>query len=343
MPLISVIIPVYNTEQHLNKCLNSVVNQTLKDIEIICINDNSSDNSLNILKEYKEKDKNNRIKIISLKTNKGASHARNIGIKLSTGKYISFIDSDDYIDQNFHHTLYTKALTTGADVVKGNRKIYKNSNEPHIEPLQHYIHENDNNKFLFEYQWTTAIYKKSVIDKYHIRLPENLCTAEDLVFLTNILLCSKNVEYVDEVFYHYIKRPNSLTNGAIDNLQAIKSRINASIMITQTLNENSCIAKKTDYIMLYSKNIKKVYECVFKIQDLQMKRYAIKALCRIFAECRHKNDVSARVFEHQGFLVSYLINNSVDDLVDILSSKSVTAQLFVALNKNVYRDLRHVI
>ena len=91
MPKVSVIIPVYNTENYLRKCLDSVINQTLDDIEIICINDCSTDNSLNILKEYASKDE--RIKIIEFKENKGASVARNTGIAESNGEYIGFLIS----------------------------------------------------------------------------------------------------------------------------------------------------------------------------------------------------------------------------------------------------------
>ena len=99
MVKVSVVIPVYNVEDYLRDCLDSIVNQTLKDIEIICINDGSTDNSLEILEHYKSKDE--RIKVIS-QENGGISAARNKGIDLASGDYISFIDSDDYIDNNFY-------------------------------------------------------------------------------------------------------------------------------------------------------------------------------------------------------------------------------------------------
>ena len=95
MPKISVIVPIFNVEKYLKECLESIINQTFKDIEIICINDGSTDNSLDILNQYAEKD--NRIKVIT-QSNQGLSAARNTGIKYANGEYISFIDSDDYID-----------------------------------------------------------------------------------------------------------------------------------------------------------------------------------------------------------------------------------------------------
>ena len=106
MPKISVIIPVYNVEKYLPKCLDSLINQTLSDIEIICINDCSTDNSLEILEEYASKDE--RIKIIDLKENQGAAAARNKGLEIAKGEYLGFVDPDDYVDLNFYEELYKK-------------------------------------------------------------------------------------------------------------------------------------------------------------------------------------------------------------------------------------------
>ena len=133
MPKVSVIIPVYKTEDYLRKCLDSVCNQTLKDIEIICINDCSPDGCLEILKEYASKDE--RIKIIDFKENKGAACARNAGIDAAQGEYLGFVDSDDFIDLDFYEKLYIKAKETNAQIVKGvfntiaGKHSFKTSNE----------------------------------------------------------------------------------------------------------------------------------------------------------------------------------------------------------------------
>ena len=111
MPGVSVIIPVYNSEKYLKRCLTSVLNQTLSNIEIICVNDCSTDSSLEILKNYD-------VKIIDLKENKGASFARNLGIKNAQGEFLAFIDSDDYIKEDFLEKLYKQSFNK--DVVKGN-------------------------------------------------------------------------------------------------------------------------------------------------------------------------------------------------------------------------------
>ena len=108
MSKVSVIIPVYNAEKYLKKCLDSVINQTLPDIEIICVNDCSKDSSLNILKEYSLKDE--RIKIIDCEQNGGESVARNIGIDNASGDYLAFVDNDDVIDLDFFEKLYNRAI-----------------------------------------------------------------------------------------------------------------------------------------------------------------------------------------------------------------------------------------
>ena len=96
---ISVIVPVYNVENYLSQCLKSIINQTYKNLEIICVNDGSTDKSLMILKEYEKKDK--RIKVIN-QNNKGLAATKNVGMKIATGDYITFVDSDDYIDLNVY-------------------------------------------------------------------------------------------------------------------------------------------------------------------------------------------------------------------------------------------------
>lgn len=117
LPKVSVIIPVYNTEKYLKKCLDSVCNQTLQDIEIICINDCSQDNCLEILKAYALSD--TRVRIIDFKENRGAGAARNAGIEAAQGEYIGFVDSDDFIDLDFYEKLYNSGTKTKANVVKG--------------------------------------------------------------------------------------------------------------------------------------------------------------------------------------------------------------------------------
>ena len=120
-PLISVVIPVYNVENYLKECIESILNQTLQNIEIICVDDGSKDKSLDILKQYASQYKN--ITIIS-QHNKGAGIARNIGLRHASGKYILFFDSDDYMSPQTLEILYNKAENDNADIVIGKSRIY---------------------------------------------------------------------------------------------------------------------------------------------------------------------------------------------------------------------------
>lgn len=128
MPKVSVIIPVYNVEKYLAKCLDSVINQTFKDIEIICIDDCSTDSSKDILLSYAKKD--NRIKVFYNEVNSGLSYTRNIGIKNSSGKYIFFLDSDDMIIDNIFDMLYNCIENNNLDMLKYNyKRIFENKND----------------------------------------------------------------------------------------------------------------------------------------------------------------------------------------------------------------------
>ena len=113
---VSVIVPVYNTEKYLRRCLDSLVNQTLREIEIIIVNDASPDNSIEIMREYERKYKN-KVVVIDLKVNVKQGGARNEGINIAKGEYIGFVDSDDWVDKEMYKELYNKAKENNADIV----------------------------------------------------------------------------------------------------------------------------------------------------------------------------------------------------------------------------------
>ena len=120
--MISIIVPVYNAEKFLTKCLDSIINQTYKNIEIICVDDDSSDKSSKILNEFAEKDK--RIKVIH-KANEGVSLARNVGLESAKGNYILFVDSDDWIEQSTCEVAINKIIEENADIIMGKVKENK--------------------------------------------------------------------------------------------------------------------------------------------------------------------------------------------------------------------------
>lgn len=203
---VTVIIPVYNTEKYLKKCLDSVCNQTLKDIEIICVNDCSTDNSLEILEEYARFD--NRIKIINFKENKGVAIARNLAIEQAKGEYIGFVDSDDFVAADFFEKLYNRAKKTNSDIVMGNiLEIDKNNKKYDVYSfIRNKIKQN---KLNFNGNFSTAIYKNQLLKDYKIKFTENLAYGEDRLLPLQAAYYSKNFQIVEDTYYYYFRRENS--------------------------------------------------------------------------------------------------------------------------------------
>lgn len=216
---ISVIIPIYNTEKFLKKCLDSIVNQSLKEIEIIAINDGSTDESLTILQEYKEK--NSNLKIIN-KKNGGLSSARNAGIKLVSGEYIIHIDSDDWIEQNYFKDMYERAMKDNLDIVVSdiywdydNGKIeYKKDLD--LEDNQILTGEKYLELFLkgkiYPSVWN-KMYKTKLYKKYKIFHPQGISLGEDLATTPLLAKNAKKIGKVNKAYLHYIQNEKSITNS----------------------------------------------------------------------------------------------------------------------------------
>ena len=213
MPKISVIIPVYNVEKYLRDCLDSVVNQTIKDIEIICINDGSTDNSLDILKEYASKDE--RFVIIN-QQNSGPSVSRNKGVDLSKGDYIAFVDSDDYlINSDYFEKLYDACERNNADIavasiIRGNEKKSK-----YILKIEKEEVETDYVKKLnlcalpdLNHVWNKLYKRKSLLDS-GVEFPEGMIY-EDVCVTHKYLYYMPKLVSVPDVVYFYRKLHGSL-------------------------------------------------------------------------------------------------------------------------------------
>jgi len=208
---LSIIVPVYNTEKFLQKCLDSLINQTLKNIEIICINDGSKDNSLEILEEYSKKDE--RIKIIS-QENKKQGAARNAGLKIANGEYIGFVDSDDWVDLNYFEILYKKAKENDCDIALADYiRIGKNCQKKRLNINNEEIATNIQDKIDICKQAkhpcpTNKIYKKEMLLKNNIFFPEGMI-CEDKIFTLKAVYYANKIISVPNVYYYYFKNPNS--------------------------------------------------------------------------------------------------------------------------------------
>ena len=212
---VSILIPIYNVERYLRQCLDSVVNQTLKDIEIICINDGSTDSSPDIIREYAEKD--SRIRVID-KENTGYGHSMNCGLKLAQGEYIGIVESDDFAELNMFETLYNTAKEVDAEIVKSN--WFKQIGQ-YFFPSKAYA--------IYDHQFITpeifnlssasaiwnAIYKREFLLKNDIHFNETPgASYQDFSFYYKMMACVKKMFFIKDSFLHYrIDNPNSSLNS----------------------------------------------------------------------------------------------------------------------------------
>ena len=236
---VSVIVPVYNVENYLAKCLDSLVNQTLKELEIIVVDDESTDNSSKIIAEYAKKYPK-KIKAFS-KKNGGQGSARNYGLKYAKGEYIAFVDSDDYVDLDMFFKMYNKAKEDNSDVVICGMKNISLANKVTIDNNNF---SNDDLKILFGSMGVcNKIFKKDLITNNNLQF-RNKVWYEDIDFLVKILLDNIKISFIDEALYNYVLRAGSTMN-------------------------NSNIAKNLDILLAFDEMIKyfknkKIYDKVYE-------------------------------------------------------------------------------
>lgn len=258
-PKISVIIPVYNVEKYLKECLNSVINQPFNDIEIICINDGSTDSSLEILNKYAQKD--NRIKVISQK-NSGLACSRNTGLVQAKGEYVFFLDSDDYLKPDILGKLYDAAQKFNADILMSKCKAFADDNDENPYTKKRVI---DLNNYL-DYQEAHNIQITqdnflSVIDNYPCVSCGSLYKL-DFLNKNNLKFINKNVIHEDEGFF--LKTFAMKPNATFLNIESIMYRIRANSITYESFKEECrhkpqkqvkiIINDAIKYIKKYSKN-----------------------------------------------------------------------------------------
>jgi len=202
---VSIIVPVFNSAEYLEKCLDSILSQTLKEFEIILIDDGSTDTSLEIIKNYAKKYDNIRYKT---KTNEGQAIARNLGIEMATGKFICFVDSDDYIENTMLQKLYESAIKNNSDIVicdyieeYEKKQIEKKSLFVDAESL-------DKSYILSVAGPCSKIIKTDIFKQNNLKFLENNIY-EDLAIIPTLALYTQNISYCKEILYHYVIRNNS--------------------------------------------------------------------------------------------------------------------------------------
>lgn len=248
---ISVIIPVYNVENYLAQCLESVIRQTFKDIEIICINDGSKDSSKEILEKYQQKDK--RILIIN-KNNEGYGAACNAGLRLARGKYISIIEPDDFIDGKMYEDLYNLAVEHNADIVKSSFYEYKDTEINSKESIvkinwsseynmpQKVFRIEDCSQFLYFHPsiWSCIYSHKFLTDNNISFVEEKGAGWVDNPFQVQTLCIAQRIYYTDNAYYYYrLTNPTSSSNIVnISNPFDRSDEIHSYLELNKIHNEN---------------------------------------------------------------------------------------------------------
>ena len=265
MPKVSIIVPVYNTSEYLEKCLNSLIKQTLTDIEIICVNDGSTDKSLEILENYARNDQ--RIKIVT-QENSGLSATRNNGIKIAQGEYIGFVDSDDYVDLDFYEKLYNTAIKYNSDLSCATiiRKR-TNSEKYRVHYTKEIVYSTLEEKLKACnipkccYVWN-KIYKTELIKDFPFAVGLYF---EDVLWTPEILKRANKLVSVPDINYYYMVNKNSIVKKPSVKKQT--DSYNAKKYIVEFFKENGIELSKKE------KTLTKSIKYLFGIPILKVKEY----------------------------------------------------------------------
>ena len=246
MTLISILIPIYNNEKYIEQCVNSIISQTYKNIEIICINDGSTDNTKEILENLQKKDK--RIKIIN-KKNTGYGNSLNIAIQSAKGEYIAIIESDDHIKNTMLETLLKYIKEDETDIVKAN--FYKENNSIKKNSSKYFINKTTNinlfpNMLLIQPSIWSALYKKEFLIKNKIKFNETKgASYQDLSFHFKTMFLAKKIFLLNEHLYYYRTNNSNSSINSKDKAFLVFDEIETinNFLKDKKINENTLTIK----------------------------------------------------------------------------------------------------
>ncbi|MBR3510483.1 MAG: glycosyltransferase [Alphaproteobacteria bacterium] len=290
MVKVSIIIPVYNVQDYLNQCLDSVCNQTLHDIEIICVNDGSTDNSAKILSKYAKKD--SRIRIIN-KKNAGLGAARNSGLMTATGKYIAFIDSDDWVSLDYYEKLYKAAISTKSDIAVSNMPYWYNKDNMRFDFISQFsfgdgkkelIRTSDKLNMLQSCTCCNKLYRRELITKNNLLFYEGKYI-EDFPFTFMVVALSKKIICLPNVYQYYRQQEKSIMhNDAIKTKKFFDALDNFNTLIDDAEHLNiikddiatSCLVR-----FIYYQTLARLENLSDKSKKLEYQKYFINTLKRL--------------------------------------------------------------
>lgn len=320
---LSIIVPVYNAEKYLSRCLDSIINQTFKDFELLIVNDGSTDNSKDIINEYV----NNDIRVKAFHVNNGGvSKARNIGINNASGDYIAFVDSDDYIKPNMYEKLIDVLNKHNVEIVTSNLLIngkeIKNNIKPNIVYTKKRVYEEVLPLFTYDnsigtYEFKNKIIIKELLEKNNIRFNEGFSYQEDLMFMIEMFFNANSLYYIDEVFYEYYPISFGLyssyrENGGMKFIEAHK-------LINLLISEYSININKYNYENSFLYNISYyIYRTTNRVKDNKKQKQLIRDILNnetVIDSCLYLKDnatsfdkrIARAIYDKKQFMAILLI------------------------------------
>lgn len=294
-PQISIIVPIYNREKYLRRCLHSMYNSRFTNIEIICINDCSSDSSLEILQDCAHRDP--RVVIVDLPENRGEGGARNAGLAIAKGKYIGFVDSDDTVDDGFYGTLYAEAENSGADIVEAPIKCIDTVGVGRELPHATWF--------------CSSLFRSDFLRNNSILFPAMFSCGEDIVFMVRVLMASPNRKKINNTYYNYHQIPTSASQHLDDRKS--EDLISAFSLAFHEIEQRVYSSQLSE---IYAKNI----FCVFFQHFLTAIDLKITAKAKY-----HASDILFNLYSNYSYFedANKFLQHSEPVLLDILKKDDV--------------------
>ena len=341
--LVSVIIPVYNDEPFLSPCLTSIINQSYSNIEVICINDGSTDKSMSVLDEFKKKD--SRIKVFVQK-NKGASSARNLGLSRAKGEYILFVDGDDWIELDTVKHLLDNAISNNSEVVLFN-SIEQGIESTKIRRYPIYVNEDFNN-FTFDYSinknlvlnsfmviWS-KFYKKSFLDDNEILFKGRIFN--DNIFHVKTMLCASRMSFLPETLYNYRKE----NQHSLQNTTAGTKKSLVKFKIFDEIKKLLKLYNKYDELYINFQEFKiRESKNRFELINPNLKEKTFNIIKDIFYQMNLDMLTLSQLPNNlKDFYLMVTFSNFEDSLLnDLLSERITLLDNSISLNKNILENV----
>ena len=349
--LLSIIVPVYNTEKYLKECIESILDQTYKDFELILVNDGSKDNSGMICREYMQKDA--RVKYV-YKENEGACYARRDGVLAAKGEYVGFVDSDDWIESDMYEELLVVAKKWQADIVTSGF-IYDDNNCSETDFVREGVYESAtlnelHKKMIFDEKANTGgvlvsvwnkIYKKDLILPYLEKMEENIQLWEDIGYVYPPFVDAKRIVITHKCYYHYRQNPESTTH------KLDKEELKKTLYSLKKANVNYKKFSEEIQLGFYRKYAQIIYRYLWKCctKKNNNKSYILSEFKKVLSDLESKQVISTvisagNISEHnEEMFLSFLLDRRYEKAYRYCKRKSFALKLEEFIYYKIFRKI----